>query len=77
MTFESEEFNFVAIYIWMQPASYVVFLTTLVSFGVISLILLSIFPRQVFVIRPLSPTLVLCQLDLAGLSCSLYWMQTD
>ena len=31
MTFESEGLLFVAIYIWLPPASYVVFLTTLVS----------------------------------------------
>ena len=31
MTFESEELNIVAIYIWLLPASYVVFLTTLVA----------------------------------------------
>ena len=30
MTFESEGFLIVAIYIWLPPASYVVFLTTLV-----------------------------------------------
>ena len=30
MTFESEELNIVAIYIWLLPASYVVFLKTLV-----------------------------------------------
>ena len=29
MTFESEGLLIVAIYIWLQPASYVVFLTTL------------------------------------------------
>ena len=31
MTFESEGLLIVAIYIWLVPASYVVFLTTLVS----------------------------------------------
>ena len=33
MTFESEGLLLVAIYIWLPPASYVVFLTTLVKFG--------------------------------------------
>ena len=33
MTFESEGLYIVAIYIWLPPASYVVFLTTLVQFG--------------------------------------------
>ena len=32
MTFESEGLYIVAIYIWLPPASYVVFLTTLVKF---------------------------------------------
>ena len=32
MTFESEGLLIVAIYIWLPPASYVVFLTTLVIF---------------------------------------------
>ena len=32
MTFESKEFFIVAIYIWLPPASYVVFLTTLVIY---------------------------------------------
>ena len=31
MTFESESLLIVAIYIWLPPASYVVFLTTLVT----------------------------------------------
>ena len=31
MTFESERLRFVAIYIWLPPESYVVFLKTLVS----------------------------------------------
>ena len=34
MTFESEGLLIVAIYIWLPPASYVVFLTTLVSFHI-------------------------------------------
>ena len=33
MTFESAGLLIVAIYIWLPPASYVVFLTTLVIFG--------------------------------------------
>ena len=32
MTFESEGLYIVAIYIWLPPASYVVFLTTLVHY---------------------------------------------
>ena len=32
MTFESEGLLMVAFYIWLPPASYVVYLTTLVSF---------------------------------------------
>ena len=34
MTFESEGLYIVAIYIWLPPASYVVFLTTLVFYQI-------------------------------------------
>ena len=37
MTFESEGLLIVAIYIWLPPASYVVFLTTLVTFIIMKL----------------------------------------
>ena len=37
MTFESEGLFIVAIYIWLPPASYVVFLTTLVELVTLTL----------------------------------------
>ena len=42
MTFESEGLLFVAIYIWLPPASYVVFLTTLVTITIFNEITVSV-----------------------------------
>ena len=55
MTFESEGLLIVAIYIWLPPASYVVFLTTLV-FIVLAL--------YIFYTFSLSPQLLNCWMDL-------------
>ena len=40
MTFESEGLLIVAIYIWLPPASYVVFLTTLVTRKFVAVLLI-------------------------------------
>ena len=48
MTFESEGLLIVAIYIWLPPASYVVFLTTLVIKAAVSQIFTELWFKILF-----------------------------
>ena len=49
MTFESEGLLIVAIYIWLPPASYVVFLTTLVALCQSGIFLCETIPRHMHI----------------------------
>ena len=60
MTFESEGLLIVAIYIWLPPASYVVFLTTLVLYAKVTYFVFkdSSFPVKAGNFNPLNPDLL-------------------